>query len=445
MRISDAAAAAGCSPRMVRYYHRTGALPEPPRSSNGYRDYMVDDVARLIRLTTLTDTGVPAAAVDSVTDHRDLLKDALLAVDSRIEELHQQRSRILSLLTGTRSFPPDVTDLLDDLRQWTMDREPDDRAVVALLDRDIRALQLMVDTDMTTEDTWTLLRSTLLSVQARENSLAGHRAWNLLSDTTPADPDIPDLIARCSRGQKDGIFSGLTETLRPGTLPPVRRGHTVDRSTVCGTARTAGGGHPVTLLLKHPGIRLLLSELRLWQDLFLLCWGRTVVPAGSAPLTATQELWFLPGALTAVTAVEVTAVELLVPSAVVRLAVTVVSVYSLLLLWAVFGRRRVYPSFVDDWSLVLRQGRAVLAEIPRNSIAEVTVDRTFRADRATVDDTILVLGNGAGTTLRIRLNDRTVVTDPDRWPWQKGQNVDITEILMWVDDPAGSVAVLRRP
>lgn len=201
----------------------------------------------------------------------------------------------------------------------------------------------------------------------------------------------------------------------------------------------------MTLLLKHPGIRLLLSELRLWQDLFLLCWGRTVVPAGSAPLTATQGLWFLPGALTAVTAVEVTAVELLVPSAVVRLAVTVVSVYSLLLLWAVFGRRRVYPSFVDDWSLVLRQGRTVLAEIPRNSIAEVTVDRTFRADRATVDDTILVLGNGAGTTLRIRLNDRTVVTDPDRWPWQKGQNVDITEILMWVDDPAGSVAVLRRP
>lgn len=201
----------------------------------------------------------------------------------------------------------------------------------------------------------------------------------------------------------------------------------------------------MTLLLKHPGVRLLLGELRLWQDLFLLCRGRTVVPDGSVPLTATQGLWFLPGALTAVTAVEVTAVELLVPSAVVRIAVTVVSVYSLLLLWAVFGRRRIYPSFVDDRSLVLRQGRAVLAQIPRNSITEVTVDRTFRADRAVVTDGVLVLGNGTGTTLRIRLHDRTTVTDPDRWPWQKGQDMDITEILLWVDDPAGSVTVLRRP
>lgn len=117
----------------------------------------------------------------------------------------------------------------------------------------------------------------------------------------------------------------------------------------------------------------------------------------------------------------------------------------MLLLWAVFGRRRVYPSFVDDRSLVLRQGRAVLAEIPRGSIVEVAVDRTFRADRAIIDDGTLVIGNGNGTTLAIRLAEGTEMEDPDRWPWQKALTMQVTEILLWVDDPAGSVTVLRRP
>jgi DNA-binding transcriptional MerR regulator len=206
-------------PNVVRNYHRTGALPEPERTPNGYRDYTVDDVARLIRLTTLTAAGIPATTVARITDHRGLLQDALLAVGSRIEELHRQRSRILSLLTGGRSIPPDIIDLLTDFRQWTMGREPEDPAVVALLDLDTRALQLMVDTDMTTADTWTLLRSSLVSAQARESSLAGYHAWHLLGDVTSADPDMPDLIARCRRGLRDGVFSGLTETLRPGDLP----------------------------------------------------------------------------------------------------------------------------------------------------------------------------------------------------------------------------------
>lgn len=210
---------AGISPRMVRYHHRTGALPEPGRTPNGYRDYTVDDVARLIRLTTLTDAGIPATAVDSVTDHHDLLKDALLAVDSRIGELHRQRARILSLLNGTRSVPRDIGNLLDALRSRMSGRGTCRGPEVPLLEQDIRALHLMVDAGMTTADTWALLRSSLASEQAGENSRAGYRAWDLLGSVGTADPQVPELVACCRRGILSGVFAGLTATLLPGDLP----------------------------------------------------------------------------------------------------------------------------------------------------------------------------------------------------------------------------------
>jgi hypothetical protein len=200
----------------------------------------------------------------------------------------------------------------------------------------------------------------------------------------------------------------------------------------------------VTLLLRHPGVRLLRGELRLWTDLVLLCRGRSVFPPGAVPLPATQGLWFLPGALTAVTAVEITAVELLVSSALVRVVVTVISVYSLLLLWSVFGRRKVYPPFVSDRALVIRQGRTTLADIPRESISAITADRNYRTDRAITDDGTLVLGNGNGTNLEIRLTEGVDAADPDRWPRQKPVTAEITEVLLWVDDPAAAVAALGR-
>jgi DNA-binding transcriptional MerR regulator len=199
--------------------HRTGALPEPERTPNGYRDYTVDDVARLIRLTTLTGAGIPTATVGLVTDNRDLLKDALLAVDSHVEELHRQPSRILSLLTGPRSIPPDTTDLLDNLRQWTMGREPEDHTVVALLDRGIRALQLMVDTGMTTVETWEVLRKALTDEDSLRATVSGYVAWQELGILPAEDPGVPALVEKCRRGLTEGILAALTDTLIPGDLP----------------------------------------------------------------------------------------------------------------------------------------------------------------------------------------------------------------------------------
>lgn len=68
MRIGQVAEAAGVTQRTVRYYHRLGLLPEPDRRANGYRDYPVDDVVRLLRIRWLAESGVPLGSVAAVLE-----------------------------------------------------------------------------------------------------------------------------------------------------------------------------------------------------------------------------------------------------------------------------------------------------------------------------------------------------------------------------------------
>lgn len=66
MRISDIAQAAGTTPRTVRHYHRLGLLDEPRRLANGYREYDLADLVRLMRVRWLAGAGVPLGSVSSI-------------------------------------------------------------------------------------------------------------------------------------------------------------------------------------------------------------------------------------------------------------------------------------------------------------------------------------------------------------------------------------------
>ncbi|QBJ98028.1 MerR family transcriptional regulator [Rhodococcus sp. ABRD24] len=66
MRISDLAQAAGTTPRTIRHYHRLGLLDEPRRLTNGYREYELADLVRLMRVRWLARAGVPLGSVSSI-------------------------------------------------------------------------------------------------------------------------------------------------------------------------------------------------------------------------------------------------------------------------------------------------------------------------------------------------------------------------------------------
>ena len=108
---------------MVRYYHRTGVLPEPPRTSAGYRDYQLSDVALLLKLRTLTDAGIAATLHGMLWGHvrrADIVQDALDNVDKEITAC-TAAGRLFAMQgtqasTGIRAL---ITDLRDGSRTMT--------------------------------------------------------------------------------------------------------------------------------------------------------------------------------------------------------------------------------------------------------------------------------------------------------------------------------------
>ncbi|WP_329261380.1 MerR family transcriptional regulator [Actinoallomurus sp. NBC_01490] len=74
MRIGDAAAAAGTTPRALRFYEQNGLLPPPRRTATGQREYGPRDVARIRIIRQLLSLGLTVADVRSCADRLDLFE-----------------------------------------------------------------------------------------------------------------------------------------------------------------------------------------------------------------------------------------------------------------------------------------------------------------------------------------------------------------------------------
>jgi DNA-binding transcriptional MerR regulator len=106
MRIAELAELAGVSVRTVRYYHQVGALPEPPRRSNGYRDYSVDHLVRALRIHQLTSSGLPLATAGELAAEpaphaaEEVLEEADKVLESQIAVLTERRARLAEARAG---------------------------------------------------------------------------------------------------------------------------------------------------------------------------------------------------------------------------------------------------------------------------------------------------------------------------------------------------------
>lgn len=105
---SEVAEQADVNVQTVRYYERRGLIPEPPRTSAGYRQYGPDHVARIrfikraqelgftleeahellsLRAAPAADSGdVRRVAVDKIEEVRDKIRD-LMRIEAKLEEL----------------------------------------------------------------------------------------------------------------------------------------------------------------------------------------------------------------------------------------------------------------------------------------------------------------------------------------------------------------------
>jgi MerR family mercuric resistance operon transcriptional regulator len=119
--IGELAQAAGVSVETLRFYERRGLMPEPPRTSSGYRRYGPDDHWRLgfvqrakalgFRLSEIAallgDGG--ARSVDEVTR---IASSRLAAIERELIELTARRDRLETLLaTCSAGSAADCLDL----------------------------------------------------------------------------------------------------------------------------------------------------------------------------------------------------------------------------------------------------------------------------------------------------------------------------------------------
>ncbi|MEU7695020.1 MerR family transcriptional regulator [Microbispora sp. SCL1-1] len=74
MRIGDAAAAAGTTPRALRLYEQRGLLPPPARTSSGQREYGPRDIARIRLVRQLLALGLTIEDVARCADRLHLLE-----------------------------------------------------------------------------------------------------------------------------------------------------------------------------------------------------------------------------------------------------------------------------------------------------------------------------------------------------------------------------------
>lgn len=98
VRSSELAQFAGVTVRTLRHYHRTGVLPEPERSANGYREYRVSDLVRLLSALRLRELGLSLSEIATMLDDPRARLSALERADaelsSEIAALTARRDRI---------------------------------------------------------------------------------------------------------------------------------------------------------------------------------------------------------------------------------------------------------------------------------------------------------------------------------------------------------------
>ncbi|MEU6392373.1 MerR family transcriptional regulator [Streptomyces sp. NPDC046939] len=80
VKIGDAAAFVGSTPRAIRHYHEIGLLPEPERGGDDRRRYGYEDMIRLLWIRKMADAGI------ALEDIRDAFTTGTASVDADNED-----------------------------------------------------------------------------------------------------------------------------------------------------------------------------------------------------------------------------------------------------------------------------------------------------------------------------------------------------------------------
>lgn len=96
--------------KAVRHYHDIGLLDEPERAANGYKQYRVSHLVRLLQIKRLSELGVPLARIAEVERADEDSDQAIRALDAELEATIERLTRIRAELAAVlhHRAPPEV-------------------------------------------------------------------------------------------------------------------------------------------------------------------------------------------------------------------------------------------------------------------------------------------------------------------------------------------------
>jgi DNA-binding transcriptional MerR regulator len=151
----EVAELAGTSLRAVRHYHEVGLLNQPVRRGNGYKQYGVEHLVRLLRIKRLTDLGFSLSRIAEMGEDDEHPEDAMRTLDvelaATIERLRRARMDLQVILR--RSAPTDLPVELAPIVARVRLSEAD-RSFIVVLSRLLgpRGLRTMAETLHTAPD-----------------------------------------------------------------------------------------------------------------------------------------------------------------------------------------------------------------------------------------------------------------------------------------------------
>ncbi len=141
----DVADLAGTTVRAVRHYHDVGLLEEPRRCANGYKQYGVAHLVRLLRIKRLSDLGFTLPQIAELGDADQHPREALRGLDARLartlDQLQDVRTEVRQILqqAAPTDLPPALAARIRDT-----DLSDTDRTLLIVLTR-VLDLAVVID------------------------------------------------------------------------------------------------------------------------------------------------------------------------------------------------------------------------------------------------------------------------------------------------------------